>query len=218
MARDMTMLQAAEGGHATVRFYTWDRSWISLGYFQIPARDRAVVVALSIPPAELPIDSGIASGACSRHNVGIVVRPTGGKAVLHGHDLTVSVACPLALFEENRMRLRPIYRTLAQHLVEGLRRAGVSAELGDNRDLQQAPSADCFRSVSPNDIVHSATGAKVVGCAMRVTRDAVLMQCSIPIRPPAVPPYELFGPASEPTRARIEPGQLIAAIASQFSE
>jgi len=53
------------------------------------------------------------------------VRPTGGKAVLHGHDLTIGLAVPWEWAnwsEAERRSVRLVYRRLAEPLVQALNR------------------------------------------------------------------------------------------------
>ena len=54
--------------YATLRFYAWDTPTVSIGYFQ-----RTGEIDLS---------------ACREFAIGLVRRPTGGRAVLHRQDLT----------------------------------------------------------------------------------------------------------------------------------
>ena len=56
----------------SLRFYRWQGPWLSLGYGQILDRERIE--------------------ACGRAGVGVVRRVTGGRAVLHGSDLTYCVS------------------------------------------------------------------------------------------------------------------------------
>src|SRR5579862_8679410 len=72
MVKDTELLTGAEAGAAGCRVYGWDGPWVSLGRFQSPKRDLL-----------------------SPENTHWVTRPTGGKAVLHGHDVTVGLAVPL---------------------------------------------------------------------------------------------------------------------------
>jgi len=165
MAADAALLAQAEQGEATLRFYTWDGPWVSLGRFQNPQDDL-------LDRALLPW----------------VMRPTGGKAVLHGHDLTVTLACP-----HTGLGVKQVYRMLIRPLVEGLRLAGQPAALGEETPfVGKGTTADCFRHVSANDIVDPNTGRKLVGCALKVTRTAALAQCSIPLSMPLVDPARLY--------------------------
>ncbi len=55
-----------------IRFYEWNPATLSIGYFQKVHQD-------------------IDLEAVSRQGLGFVRRPTGGRAVLHEHELTYSV-------------------------------------------------------------------------------------------------------------------------------
>ena len=174
MARDAELLQDAERGRASARVYTWDRAWVSLGRFQRPER------ALRDPAA-----------------IDWVMRPTGGKAVLHGHDVTVGMAVPLSalgITESGSRQVSTVYRAVVRPLVEALTAAGLPATLAETTPFVRSAgqTADCFAHVSPNDIVDPATGQKVCGCALRVTPGAVLVQASVPVRRPLVRPDAVF--------------------------
>src|SRR5262249_19715303 len=73
MAADEAMLEAAERGLASLRFYTWTEPTLSLGYFQ-PASGKEALASL-------------ASLACVR-------RSTGGAAIVHHPALTHHPALP----------------------------------------------------------------------------------------------------------------------------
>lgn len=161
MARDVALLEAAERGTPGVRVYEWDGPWLSLGRFQRPSDVLAEL-------GDLPW----------------VMRPTGGKTVRHGEDVTVGMAAPSALLGLESRQLKEAYRALARPLISALRTCGVPAVLGEgSRWLRkEGRTADCFAYVSPNDIVDEETGLKVCGCALRLTDKAVLVQASIPVR------------------------------------
>jgi lipoate-protein ligase A len=178
MGRDADLLRAAEAGEPGCRVYGWDGAWISLGKFQNPSVDL-------LPGCPAPW----------------VMRPTGGRGVLHGHDVTVGLAWPLALLAEpgeDPVRLsrsvRRAYRRLALPLIAAMRDVGVPAALGEQtRFAGTTPkSADCFAHVAANDIVDERTGQKVCGCALRLTERAALVQASIPARRPLVDPALVF--------------------------
>jgi lipoate-protein ligase A len=173
MRRDSALLDRAEEGVASCRVYSWTGPWVSLGRFQNATRDL-------MDPDLIPW----------------VMRPTGGKAVLHGHDITVGLAMPLDLVpaSEGPRSLQRAYRFAIRPLVEALRACGVPAAMGEDTSFIRSglSSADCFVGNSPNDVVHEQTGLKVCGCALRFTRQALLLQASIPIGPPLVEPALLF--------------------------
>ena len=174
MMRDAELLTAAEFGESAARVYSWDGAWVSLGRFQNPAK------ALLDPEA-----------------VGWVMRPTGGKAVLHGHDVTVGMAFDLrdiGVSESEARRVSTVYRRAVAPLVEALTNSGLPAVLAEGTEhvRNAGHTADCFAHVSPNDIVDPVLGTKVCGCALRVTQDAVLLQASIPVDEPLIDPAKVF--------------------------
>ena len=173
MARDAALLHRAEtDGGSYARVYSWDGPWVSLGRFQKPER------ALKHP-----------------ETTRWVMRPTGGKAVLHGHDVTVGVAASLkALGIDDNKGTSVVYRAIVGPLVAALTAAGLPAVLaeGTGHVKSAGHTADCFAHVSPNDVVDPATGQKVCGCALRVTELAVLLQASVPVAGPLVDPGEVF--------------------------
>ena len=98
MAVDDALLRSAQAGALpTLRFYSWDGAWLSLGLSQ----------ALSTTRQRLCRDAG----------VGIVRRATGGRAVLHGADLTYAVAAPIG---ELPAGLQATYAQLGEALRLGL--------------------------------------------------------------------------------------------------
>src|SRR5262249_22476533 len=149
MDRDMELLAAAKSGVPGARVYEWEGAWLSLGRFQRPADVLAEM-------GDLPW----------------VMRPTGGKAVRHGEDVTVALAAPLAWLGLESRQLKEAYRLLAKPLVKALCECGIPAVLAEGtcwvRD-HGGRTTDCFVHVSPNDIVDEATGVKVCGCALCLT-------------------------------------------------
>ena len=195
MARDAVLLERAERGGACARVYTWDGAWVSLGRFQRPER------ALRNPAS-----------------INWVMRPTGGKAVLHGHDVTVAMAVPLSalgITKSDSRKVSTVYRAVVRPLVEALAAAGLPATLAEETPFVRSAgqTADCFAHVSPNDIVDPATGQKVCGCALRVTPGAVLVQASVPVRRPLVRPDAVFdSPHSFAVERELEIGQLASEL------
>lgn len=118
------------------------------------------------------------------------MRPTGGKAVLHGHDVTVGLAFPLSCLQTQSRSLKPVYRAVVAPIVAALRACGVPARLAEETPYSNvgARTADCFAFSSPNDVVDEETGFKVCGCALRLTDSAVLVQASLPNGQPLVAP------------------------------
>jgi lipoate-protein ligase A len=155
MRRDVALLDEAEAGKPGARVYTWDGPWMSLGRFQ------RVDEAQTVPT---------------------VVRPTGGKAVPHGSDVTVSLAIPLTDLGLNSRAVKEAYRQLAKPIIAAMRACGTLAVLAERTRFsgRGQRTFDCFAFNSPNDIVDERTGKKICGCALRLTDAAVLLQASIP--------------------------------------
>lgn len=195
MSRDIELLRRTDNGLIACRIYSWDGSWVSLGRHQNPAK---VLRTGTVP---------------------FVMRPTGGKAVLHGHDITIGLAMPLdvlGLAPTESRSVTPVYQRISSVIVDSLTRSGIPSALGEALQNQEnsSQSADCFASVSRNDIIELSTAKKICGCALKLTPTAVLLQASIPVRPPLLEPSSIFADASEPYWVALE----TAPFASVFYE
>jgi lipoate-protein ligase A len=190
MARDCELLQLAEHGQAGFRVYTWDGVWVSLGRNQLPGD------ALRRP-----------------QRTRWVTRPTGGLAVLHGHDVTVGLALP---FSDSSIKA---YRFATAPLLEALRTLGFSVALAEDLSLEREDRTlpDCFASVGKNDVVHPGTRKKICGCALRRTRRAVLLQASIPAREPGADARALIREAVVTEVTPVEPHDLATALHQQVN-
>lgn len=138
------------------RIYRWSDVWVSIGKFQDP-------------------ENIVAPG------VRWVRRPTGGMAVLHGHDLTACLVMPF-----KGRAVRDAYVQMTEPLLEALMKCGVRAVIGltARRQKTQSSSPNCFAVAGAYDIIDLVTLEKICGCAMKVTREAALLQCSFPILRP----------------------------------
>lgn len=195
MRRDTSLLDL-DGVRA--RVYQWDRDWVSLGMFQTP--ETALIEGCLTP---------------------WVMRPTGGKAVLHGHDLTLGMSAPLALIGTDSRGVKTAYRWLAEPIITALNAVGIPATLAERTPFVRGAGkvADCFAHVAANDIVHPATGQKVCGCALRLTHDAVLVQASIPLGRPLVDPANVFDiPALVSMNRTVDRADFAAALQESLSD
>jgi len=164
MAVDEVLLAgAANGAPPVLRFYEWRGPWLSLGYAQ-------------------PFDATSAA-ACRDAGVQVVRRVTGGRAVLHGADLTYGVATAAAALPAG---LDSSYRLLSDAILAALRELGVAAERAANA-APVAPEGefDCFALPATDEIC--AGGRKLAGSAQRRAGGAVLQHGSIRLEadPPA---------------------------------
>ncbi|HIE14755.1 TPA: lipoate--protein ligase family protein [Candidatus Bathyarchaeota archaeon] len=101
----------------TVRFYRWEPSAVSIGYFQ-SLEDEVDLVA------------------CKQRGVDYVRRVTGGGAVYHDRNGELTYA--LIINEDHRLISKDIPRTyevLCSGLVEGLRLLGIPAEFKPINDI-----------------------------------------------------------------------------------
>lgn len=157
MARDHALALSAEPGRAFLRLYRWAPATLSLGRNE-PAAER------------------IDRQAVRRAGIGLVRRPTGGRAVLHDRELTYAVA--LALPDAGGVRA--FYLTINRALHRGLARLGVRAEIAGEPEERPLPGPDagpCFRSPAPGELV--ARGRKLVGSAQARIGRALLQHGSI---------------------------------------
>ena len=136
-----------------LRFYTWDKPTISLGYFQ-----KSEEANLSF---------------IRERDLGLVRRLTGGKAVLHHRELTYSM-----IFTEEFIPGSVIetYRAISVCLTEGLKALGVPAVMM-KKDTGPVAAGNCFESISWYEI--AAEGKKLVGSAQTRRRGKVLQHGSI---------------------------------------
>lgn len=194
MARDEALLNAFLEGAIppTLRVYQWASPAITYGVHQ------------RLPEALIH--------EAARLGIPLFRRPTGGKAVLHGHDLTLALVWRPPL---ERPYPFAVYRTITPAFVEVFARLGVPARVGSTRPESPLTHAgdggDCFASATPADIVHAETGVKLMGCALRVFPEATLLQASIPIETPRVPVERLFG-HPHPTPPPLNPDALTMAL------
>lgn len=171
MLKDAALLLRSEKGIVACRVYRWRGPWASIGQFQ--KAEQELVDDCTTP---------------------VAVRPTGGRAVLHGHDVTVGLAVPYGVIGVTQREVKKAYRIIAQPLIEALRKCGVDAELAERtpHEGKGDRAADCFGYNSANDIVERLSGRKICGCALRMFENSVLVQASIPNGPPLVDPREVF--------------------------
>ncbi|MES1228019.1 MAG: hypothetical protein ABUL72_05065, partial [Armatimonadota bacterium] len=152
------------------RVYGWDGPWVSLGLSQKP--ERALLSESKVP---------------------WVMRPTGGKAVLHGHDVTVGLCVDLRDIglEPGSRDVEAAFMGSVKLIRDALQDCGVDCGFSNRGPLRNSATADCFAYAAPNDLV-DREGSKVCGCAQKLTQEAVLVQASIPNQAPLVEPERIY--------------------------
>ena len=156
MARDSALqARAARTGETVFSIYSWTRPTLSFGRHQ--------------PATGLYDIEKIRSA-----NVDVVRRPTGGRAILHDHEVTYSVTAPL----KDAAPLRETYSRINRILLDGLGRLGVGVELASPKERAAAPSMrPCFETPGEGELV--AQGSKLVGSAQWRDEGALLQHGSI---------------------------------------
>lgn len=153
-------------GPPTLRFYGWIKPSVSLGYFQ------------KISDVDLEY--------CIRQNMPVIRRPTGGRAILHGDELTYSFAAltTSGLFSKG---LLDSYRTLSEafrraFVICGMKPANrliMNRERSSNRRSQQHNPL-CFALASYGEMTVDCK--KIIGSAQKRWRDVLLQQGCIPVK------------------------------------
>lgn len=162
MARDMAMLEAVAEGESppTLRLYGWNPPCLTLGRHQ------------GVEAADFDF--------CAAEGIDVVRRPTGGRALLHHHELTYAV---IALTGKGPLPngLQDAYRKVCGALVRAARALGVKAELTSGEVNLQLPgprtTIPCFEAPAGGEVV--VGGRKLIGSAMRTHGPAVLQHGAI---------------------------------------
>ncbi|WP_071395728.1 lipoate--protein ligase family protein [Bacillus tuaregi] len=165
MALDEALLEWNSKGEIppVIRFYGWSPATLSIGYFQ-------------------KVEKEINMEAVREQKLGFVRRPTGGRAVLHEHELTYSVIVP----EEHPKMPRSVteaYRVISEGILKGFHQLGLEAyfavpKTSEERDTLKNPrSAVCFDAPSWYELV--VEGRKVAGSAQTRQKGVILQHGSI---------------------------------------
>lgn len=156
MARDSALqARAARSGETVFSIYSWTRPTLSFGRHQ--------------PAAGLYDIEKLRSAS-----VGVVRRPTGGRAILHDREVTYSVTAPV----KDAPSLRETYERINLILLDGLRRLGADVQLASPSQRAPAPSTrPCFETPGKGELV--AGGNKLVGSAQWRDEGALLQHGSI---------------------------------------
>ena len=185
MALDEALMSRARTtGEWVLRVYSWIGPTLSLG--------RNQCARAAYEPRAL-------AGA----GVGVVRRPTGGRAVLHDREVTYSVTAPAV----DAGALQESYGRINRLLLDGLRSLGVAAEVAH---VARAPKPDlspCFDRPSPGELM--AAGRKLAGSAQWRDQGALLQHGSILVDGDQVPVSALL---REPTPPSTPPATLRALL------
>jgi lipoate-protein ligase A len=156
MARDSALqARAAETQETVFSVYSWTRPTLSFG------RNQPAIGLYDVQRIETA-------------GLDVVRRPTGGRAILHDHEVTYSVTAPIDAAEP----LREAYSRINRILLDGLARLGVVAGIAAPGERAPAPSIrPCFETPGEGELV--ADGGKLVGSAQWRDGGALLQHGSI---------------------------------------
>lgn len=155
MAIDLTLLDRAEQqGQSWLRLYQWKPHCLSFGRHE-PATRRYDVARIQA----LKLDT--------------VRRPTGGRAVWHGRELTYAVAAPSLRFGS----LQQAYLEIHAMLADSLRQLGAAASLAHRRPAAALDAGACFSQPVGGEVI--VRSRKVIGSAQLRRGSALLQHGSI---------------------------------------
>jgi lipoyl(octanoyl) transferase len=165
MALDEALLDWHSEGKIppVIRFYGWDPATLSIGYFQ-------------------KVEKEIDLEAVKAHGLGFVRRPTGGRGVLHEHELTYSVIVSED-HPEMPKTVTEAYRVISEGILKGFHQLGLEAYFAVPRTdeeksaLKNPRSAVCFDAPSWYELV--VEGRKVAGSAQTRQKGVILQHGSI---------------------------------------
>jgi len=163
MAVDEAIAETSEKGISppTLRFYGWKSPTLSIGYSQ-------------------RLNNKIDTEYCRKNKIDIVLRPTGGRAVLHDKEVTYSIASPKnnPHFPDN---ISGTYRVIGEALLKGLSFLNIEAKLNSTVSSQQSAvrNPSCFATTSQYEI--TVDGKKLIGSAQRRFKNSFLQHGSIPL-------------------------------------
>lgn len=154
MAIDEAILNLHLAGKCppTLRFYGWEPPSISFGYAQKVSQTTVDKV--------------------KEQGLGVVRRPTGGRAVLHEGELTYCFVASTQLDGS----IQKAYKQICQAFIDGIARLGVNIELGRS-DSAYKSHEDCFEATTQADLHYQ--GKKLIGSAQLRRKEAVLQHGSV---------------------------------------
>ena len=179
MARDVALQDYSRAtGKCVVSVYTWERPTLSFGRNQ---------TAKGLYDAE----------RIEREQLDVVRRPTGGRAILHDHEITYSVTGS----DVFAATLGEAYDRINLLLVSALRRLGAPVEIASpSRPAPKPDDSPCFAEPVKGELV--ANNRKLVGSAQYRENGAFLQHGSILIENDQGRLFDLaLGIACEPEAA-----------------
>ncbi len=158
MARDEALLLAqSETSAPILRFYDWSAPCVSIGRLQKNFDfDRAKHAGFEV-----------------------VRRPTGGRAVLHQHEITYCAVLHSSHLPRESRSVVGAYNWLSAGFLNGLQTLGIRAQLGSAHagSTPGSPEANCFGAAAQCDFL--VGGKKLIGAAQCRKNDVILQHGAI---------------------------------------
>ena len=140
-----------------IRLYGWSQPTITIGYSQ--------------KIATINLDE------CSKDDVQVTRRLTGGRAVLHNNEITYLIALKKKNISiSNRGEC---FTEIANIIIKALHAIGINSKI-IGRSMGSAQNPNCFNTTSMYEIVDESN-RKLVGSSMLIKDDVIFQQGSIPI-------------------------------------
>ncbi|SDM87326.1 lipoate-protein ligase A [Psychrobacillus sp. OK028] len=190
MAMDEALLDWHSEGHIppVIRFYEWNPATLSIGYFQ-------------------SVEKEIDMEAVKSLGLGFVRRPTGGRGVLHEHELTYSVIVTES-YPSMPATVTEAYRVISEGLLLGFQNLGLDAYFSvpntdeQKENLKKPKSAVCFDTPSWYELV--VEGKKVAGSAQTRQKGVILQHGAILLDLDEDKLIQTFKFSSEEVRERVK--------------
>ncbi len=157
MAIDEVLALACAQGWSppSLRLYQWAVPTVSLGYNQ-------------------PMRGDVDVARCLQRGIPAIRRPTGGRALLHHHELTYSLALPIPRGSRGVLE---DYRWISHCFLLALLRLGVAATLNRGALTDEATGGVCFLSAARYEL--TVDGRKLMGSAQRRWSGGLLQHGSL---------------------------------------
>lgn len=168
MDRDLEYLDHVIQGRAVgiLRIYDWDEPAVTIGR-------HVRQFSLFDPISDIPV----------------ILRPTGGGAVLHKDDITFSLSVPeRGSFSEG---ITHSYLHISRIFAQALNKCGMQVHMEGKREQF---SRVCFDRSSPEELVFA--GRKILGLALLRCRGCLLFQGVMPLRIDKGLMESAFGPGA----------------------
>src|SRR5699024_1409182 len=199
MALDEALLEWHSRGEIgpVLRFYEWQNPTLSLGYFQ------RIHEAVNLEEIE-------------QQKIDLVRRPTGGRSVLHEHEITYSVIVN-ERYPNMPESITEAYRVISEGLLEGFKELGLDAYFSvpqndfEKEQLKKPKTAVCFDAPSWYELV--VEGKKIAGSAQTRQKWVILQHGAILLKLDEQKLISLFNFTTNEERERMLQGIRKKAVA-----